>query len=281
VRHTHIWIALALVALPRAGHAAEAPPRHDSPAITVVSLNLAMREDVDRIVSELAASGAKVADLILLQEVMKRGAGPDVAWRLGQRLGLESVYHESFTLGPGRSVGLALLSRFPRRDHRVFGLRRFDLSFRSRNRIALRASVDTPVGPLDVYNVHLDARINVQQRLDQLGSVAREVDAFARPAVVAGDFNTNDNYWLFHTIPLPFIGRQTAGLVRFMESRGFRSAFDRGMPTHDALRMQLDWMFLRGVRASAGSIHPVKVSDHHALVATIVPGSRADAAAGR
>ncbi|MDH4065786.1 MAG: hypothetical protein OEW19_15415, partial [Acidobacteriota bacterium] len=137
-------------------------------------------------------------------------------------------------------------------------------------RIAMAARVDTPTGPVHVYNVHLDTRINRGQRLEQMGEVTRDVGALDGPAIIGGDFNTGSVFWLFHTIPLPFIGRQRAGLQRFMEDRGFQSAFERGESTHDALG-QLDWVFARGLEASEASIHPVEVSDHHALMVSLVP----------
>ncbi|MDH4065064.1 MAG: hypothetical protein OEW19_11740 [Acidobacteriota bacterium] len=56
-----------------------------------------------------------------------------------------------------------------------------------------------------------------------------------------------------------------------MEGIGFRSVFERGRPTHDTLRMQLDWVFLRGLQALAASIEPVRMSDHHALIVSLVP----------
>jgi endonuclease/exonuclease/phosphatase family metal-dependent hydrolase len=274
IRRPTIWVALALLWLPGSGRATEAPARHTSPpgALTVVSLNLALREDVDRIASELAATGiGEAADVLLLQEVARREPGPDVATQLGERLGLDSLYQEAFAVDDERSSGLALLSRYPQRDPRVLALRPFNLAFRSRSRIALGAALDTPAGPVHVFNVHLDTRLNIKPRLEQLVSVARDVTSLAGPAIVGGDFNTNDNRWLFHTIPLPFFARQGAGLLRFMEGHGFRSAFARGMPTHDALGMQLDWVFLRGLQASTGSIQPVQVSDHHALIVSVVP----------
>lgn len=273
-RRPTICVALALLWLSGAGHATDEPARHTTPpdALTVVSLNLALGEDVDRIASELAGTGiAEAADVILLQEVARRDPGPDIATLLGERLGLESLYQEAFALDDDRSSGLALLSRYPQRDPRVLALKPFNLAFRSRNRIALGAVLDTPAGPVHVFNVHLDTRLNIKPRLEQLGSVAHDVTSLAGPAIVGGDFNTNDNRWLFHTIPLPFFGKQTSGLMRFMEGWGFRSAFMRGMPTHDALGMQLDWVFLRGLQASSGSIQPVQVSDHHALIVSVVP----------
>jgi endonuclease/exonuclease/phosphatase family metal-dependent hydrolase len=273
MRRPYIWLAMGLLWLPGAGRTADAPLRHAPDALTVVSLNLAMREDADRLASELIAVGAAgVADLVLLQEVVQRERSPSVARQLGERLGFDSMYREAFTLDQRRSVGLAILSRYPWHDMRVIGLRRFNLRFRSRDRIALVAAVDTPAGRVQVYNVHLDSRINLDSRLEQIAAVARDVRSFEDPAIIGGDFNTNNNRWLFHTIPLPFIERQASGLRRFMEDQGFRSAFGAGRPTHDALGMQLDWVFLRGFHPSAASIHPVEVSDHHALVVSLVPG---------
>ncbi|MBP1606087.1 MAG: endonuclease/exonuclease/phosphatase [Acidobacteria bacterium] len=272
MRHSRIWLVIGLLGLPGSGGTADAPARHPPHALTVVSLNLAMREDVDRIVSELTAVGTTdVADLILLQEVVQRERSPSVARQLGERLGLDSMYREAFLLDNRRSVGLAILSRYRWHDVRVLGLRRFDLVFRNRDRIALVATVDTPGGRVQVYNVHLDSRINLDQRIEQVTGVAGDVGSFDGPAIIGGDFNTNDNHWLFHTIPLPFIERQASGLQQFMEGRGFRSAFSGSRPTHDALGMQLDWVFTRGFDTLAASIHPVDVSDHHALMVSLVP----------
>lgn len=274
-RRLAIWVALALLVVPGPGRATQAPelpagPHPDS--LTVVSLNLAMREDVDQVAAELSATGiAQSADVLLLQEVLHRKPFGDVAAQLGERLGFESVYREAFAIDDERSSGLAILSQYPHRDTRVLNLRRFDLAFRSRSRIALGAAVETPTGPVHLFNVHLDTRINLKPRLDQLESVAREVASLTGPAIVGGDFNTNNNWWLASAIPLPFISRQAAGLLRFMEGRGFRSAFERGRPTPDALGMQLDWLFLRGLQATTGSIRPMQVSDHHALVVSVVP----------
>jgi endonuclease/exonuclease/phosphatase family metal-dependent hydrolase len=275
-----LTVLLVLSGLPRP--AEPRPAASPGPAgLTVVSLNLAMRDDVEAIVAELAALGGEPADVVLLQEVVQAGDEPDVATRLGARLGLASEFAGSFAAGPNRRAGLGLLSRYPLHDVRVLPLRRFDLAFRSRHRIALGATIDTPAGPMRLYNVHLDTRINLKDRLTQLSTVIDQLPALDDPVIVGGDFNSNDNRWLFHAIPLPFLGRQSAGLLEYMESLGFRSAFGRGHPTHDALGMQLDWLFMRGLHAAAGAILPVKLSDHHALRVSVLPGdARRDAGGG-
>jgi len=256
-----------LAAAPLASDRSAALEEEDG--LTAVSLNLAQRDDVDQIADELSAHGAGGADLFLLQEVVKRDGEADVAERLGQRLGLQSVFGQAFTNGRGQAVGLAILTRQPPIETRLLQLKRFDLGFRTRSRIALGVRVDTAAGPLHVFNVHLDTRINTRQRLDQLTAVTEELGALDGPAIVGGDFNTNDNRWVFHAIPLPFLGRQRGGVVRFMARSGFHSAFQRGEATHDFLGMQLDWLFLRGLRAGLTSIQPLQLSDHHALIASL------------
>jgi len=269
MRYGRAWIAIALLCLPGKGRA-QVSAAVEPLGTRVVSLNVAMREDVERVAEELSAVlGAASADVILLQEVAHRRGNEDVAAQLGQRFGMASIFRPAFGTAT-RSGGLALLTRHPARDIRLFNLPRYDLNFRTRTRIALGATIDTPSGPVHVYNVHLDTRINLDQRLRQLGTVAHDFESRPGPAIVGGDFNTNGNRWLFHTIPLPFLGGQGAGLLRFMLGHGLHSVFGRGHPTHDAFRMQLDWLFLRGLRAAEGTIRPVTLSDHHVLIARVV-----------
>ena len=241
--------------------------------LTVMSLNLAMQDDVDRLVAGIRLAGGDAADILVLQEVVQKKDEPSVAERIAAELGLEAVFRPSFKIGDDRSIGLATLSRFPIVDARPLPLKKFSLGYRSRERTALRVTLDTPAGPLRTYNVHLDTRINGGDRVDQVADIIQDIDTAPGGALVAGDFNTNENLWLLHTIPLPFLGRQGSSLEHYMARHGLRSAFDGGA-THDTLRMRLDWMFLKDMRATARAIHPTKVSDHHALLVSLTPAQR-------
>jgi endonuclease/exonuclease/phosphatase family metal-dependent hydrolase len=247
-------------------------PGASTGGMTVLSLNLAMSEDVDRIAAELAAIGAGAADVMLLQEVIGQSSGPDVASRLADRLGLHAVYRQAFTRDDGRTVGLATLSRFPLINPRVLPLASFDLKLRSRSRIALAVDLDTPDGIVSTYNLHLDTRINTDDRMVQVGPVVEDLAAGAGRALVGGDFNTNRQRWLFNVVPVPF-ARQGSGLERFMESHGLQSAFRDGA-THDRLGMRLDWVFVKGLDTASTSIHPIEFSDHHALRVTLAAAGR-------
>jgi len=266
-------LAFSLSWSPDAGLAPDllAAPAADS--LTVMSLNLAMQDDVDRLVAGIRLAGGGEADVLVLQEVVRTGDQPSVADRIAAQLGLEAVFQPSFKIGDDRSVGLATLSRFPIVDSRPLPLKKFSLGYRSRERTALRVTLDTPAGPLRTYNVHLDTRINGGDRVDQVADIIEDIDTGPGSALVAGDFNTNENLWLLHTIPLPFLGRQGSSLEHYMARHGLRSAFDGGA-THDTLRMRLDWMFLKDMRATARAIHPTKVSDHHALLVSLTAAQR-------
>jgi endonuclease/exonuclease/phosphatase family metal-dependent hydrolase len=254
-------------ASPGAGARDAAP---EPPSLKIVSLNLAMREDVDGIAAELSAAHlVRDADVVLFQEVISRDGQPDVASRLGEAFGLRSVFRPAFALDSHRQMGLAILTRNDPGEPRVLRLKRFELSFRSRDRIALGVLIETPSGPVRVYDVHLDTRINLGDRLEQLSAVIHDLDTGETPVIVGGDFNTNDNRWLFHTIPLPVAWYQREGLLRFMRAQGFSSAVPGWAATHDAFGMQLDWIFVRGLDALSSVIQPLKMSDHHALVASI------------
>lgn len=239
---------------------------------TAVSLNLAMQDDVDELVAGIRLVGGDTADVLVFQEVLQTKGEPSVADRIAEELGLQAEFRPSFRVDDDRLVGLATLSRFPIIDAHAIPLKKFSLLYRSRERTALRVTLDTPAGPLRTYNVHLDTRINGGDRVDQVASIIEDIDNAPGGALVAGDFNTNGNLWLLHTIPLPFLGRQGNSLEHYMARHGLRSAFDRGA-THDTLRMRLDWMFLKDMRATARAIHPTKVSDHHALVVSLSPAA--------
>jgi hypothetical protein len=72
-----------------------------------MSLNLAMQDDVDRLVAGIRLAGGDAADILVLQEVVQNKDEPSVADRIAVELGLEAVFRPSFKIGDDRSIGLA------------------------------------------------------------------------------------------------------------------------------------------------------------------------------
>jgi endonuclease/exonuclease/phosphatase family metal-dependent hydrolase len=239
-------------------------PGPSGPAVSVVTLNMAKAPRAEPAVRELAAvRQLHRSDIYLLQEVSQEDGRQAVAEELASAMGLHVVYAPA-----ARGVsdqGLAILSRHPLRDSSVIPLRPFDLMFRSRTRIALAVTVESPLGPVRVYNAHLDTRLNLPDRVRQLEPVIRDSAAFNGPRIIGGDFNTNNFFWLGRVLPLPFPSSQTGGMVRHMARHGFITPISGANPTFDHLSMRLDWVFSSGLSSRNTAIYPMQFSDHHAV----------------
>jgi endonuclease/exonuclease/phosphatase family metal-dependent hydrolase len=157
--------------------------------------------------------------------------------------------------------GLAILSRYPLSEVQIRALKPFDLRFHSRKRFALLATAVTPWGPVRLVDVHLDTRLNLANRLEQLEPVMRDT---AARRIIAGDFNSNPFYWVEHVLPLPALHSQAAGIHQFMTRSGFRTSIGDSATTHD-LGMHLDWIWVAGMRPTTSEITPLRYSDHHAV----------------
>jgi endonuclease/exonuclease/phosphatase family metal-dependent hydrolase len=228
----------------------------------VLSLNLAGEKDPYRIAREIRA-GTGIPDILLLQEVRKKpGAGESVAEELAAVLGLHAVFGAPKP-GP-TNIGVAILSRWPLRDQALRKVRRFYRVVKIRPRLAIAATADTPFGPVRIWNTHLDTRINVDERLEQLRPLLAEAAAYKGPCIFGGDFNTVGLRWFLHAVPFP--GPAPAPAINaFMKQHGFRTPFRTGRATFDSWNLQLDWVFVRGLSTGATGIEPLDFSDHHAV----------------
>jgi endonuclease/exonuclease/phosphatase family metal-dependent hydrolase len=227
--------------------------------LSVVSLNLAKVTDAAAIEREL-----RDADVYLFQEVAHARAGaPSVAEELAARRKMNVVYSQA---KPGETdLGLAILTRFPITDKNLRLLRTYDLKFRSRTRFALSATVHTLDGPVRISNVHLDTRLNAEDRLEQLTPVVNDCVRFSMPRIIGGDFNSNDFYWLANVIPVPWVRSQVKVIESFMSHHGYRTPIPSGWPTFDHLGMRLDWIYGYGLQPRDAKIYPLRFSDHHAI----------------
>ncbi len=233
--------------------------------LTVMSLNLAKETDASRILNDLhRMPGLDRVDVLLFQEAAHSEAARDgVAGAVARTLGMKVVFAPE---APGvYDRGLAILSRYPIHDAQVRRLEVFNMRFHNRARFALAATLDTPQGPMRVWNLHLDTRINAEQRLRQLGPVVEEASREAGPQLIGGDFNTNDFYWLGNVVPVPLLGRQGEAGRRFMAAHGFQAPLQRDRVTFARFGMHLDWIFVKGLAARGASVEEMPFSDHHAV----------------
>jgi endonuclease/exonuclease/phosphatase family metal-dependent hydrolase len=257
-------VVMALVVHPR-GIPAHPADREPVPGtISVVSLNMAKEQDCDRVLRDLKrAPRLHQADVLLLQEVFDAEGTPSVAEKLARHLGYYAAFSPEATGVHDR--GLAVVSRYPISGMTVQRLKAFNLRYHSRNRFAMAADVQTPSGPIHLWNVHLDTRLNAHQRLEQLRPVIDSAAGMTGPRLIGGDFNTNEFYWLGNVVPVPF-GKSHGSTIRAeMQERGFRTPFINGVITFPDFRRHLDWIFASGLQTVDSSVEPVAFSDHHAL----------------
>ncbi len=154
---------------PAAGQAAEAT------TVRIASLNMQEKLDGEMVLSELGRHDAlRRADMFLLQEVhgepRQSRAFID---GLSRSLGLPFVHVPDDARLAAKGGGLAVISRFALKETAVISLKHFNLVYRSRERIALAQTVETPLGDVRLFNLHLDSRINSGQRLEQLSTGTR------------------------------------------------------------------------------------------------------------
>ena len=263
-----ILLVAAVVAATESGSRARP---HDAPhgstpdrTFTAVSLNMAREGDPEKVLKDINASGRlRTADLLLMQEVLHKDGQPSVAQQVAKRVRYFSTFSPA---APGVfDQGLAILSRYPLQNVRIQRLKLCDLRFHCRSRFAVSADVESPWGPVRVWNAHLDTRINAAERVEQLQPVIDEAAKRDGPVLVGGDFNTNDFRWLGNVVPVPGGPSHGAAIRRAMQSRGFTTPFADGAVTFPVMRRHLDWIFVRGLRPLGSSVEPAPFSDHHAI----------------
>jgi endonuclease/exonuclease/phosphatase family metal-dependent hydrolase len=281
-----LLLPLGVASAAEPGTCSPAPLKWGSPAkpafqpadeqLTVLSLNMAGELDLRTVLTGLEALRAESRpDILLLQEVeQSTEKAVSIAEELAADKGYYFVFAPSNIWEDGRLHGLAILSRYPLESPSVISLQRFDLKLKNRCRIALAATVRGPFGPLRVFNVHLDSRITISERLRQVEPVLRAARLQPGMGIIGGDFNTNDFYWLGRVVPLPAV-RQEPDLRRRLEVSGFLSPFPPERATFDYLDLNLDSIYFRSLEVSGWGIDPIDFSDHRGLWATVRPSSQA------
>jgi endonuclease/exonuclease/phosphatase family metal-dependent hydrolase len=232
--------------------------------ISAVSLNLAKVSDSDRILRAIqAAPRLQQADVYLFQEVFDRGGKKSVADETAQKLGYSAAFAPAAPGVPDQ--GLAIVSRYPIVDVRIQPLKVCDLRFRSRTRFAIASTLQTPWGDVRVWNVHLDTRINPEERLAQLQPVIDDAGRHPGPRLIGGDLNTNELYWVGNVLPLPFPAAHGATIRTAMKRHGFDTPFLTSIDTFPPFRRHLDWIFLSEMKSLGASVEPAPFSDHNAI----------------
>jgi endonuclease/exonuclease/phosphatase family metal-dependent hydrolase len=235
--------------------------------LRVVTYNVHM-QPAKKIAKALRSDPALMAaDVIFLQEVERdeRKANPcSDACELGKDLGFHTLFAPGHAVAKG-SHGVAILSRAPITSAQVIELPYFNVHVNSGRRVALAATIDVDGTPVTVYAVHLDNRLDSDDRRAQMIPVLVHAARQDTPVIMGGDFNTSPFTWLLHVIPFPTT-TQDNRLEELMRAHGFDTPVTESGPTHVALGMRLDAIYTRGFSTTKFAVSNAKyVSDHLAL----------------
>lgn len=249
--------------------------------LTVISANLwhdwpQHRRQQERLEQFARLLEAEAVDIALLQEVSRQGDLHADAW-LADRLGMAYAYarangdHDAISF----EEGIAVFSRFPLQNVALHHLGSGSSPFV--RRLALAASVDTPLGALDVFSVHLGLLPwqNAKQVKRLLAWVAARTN-HSLPAIIGGDFNAHED-----TRQVARAQRHWLDLFRHqhpeVDGTTHKLRCPLGIPP---VRRRLDYLFLarnghdwRLLEARHLGAPERSHSDHRAVLARLAPAS--------
>jgi endonuclease/exonuclease/phosphatase family metal-dependent hydrolase len=252
---------------PELGSAPAAPP--PTGALRVVTYNVHLGQEYAGIEAAFRENPAlQAAGLVLLEEIESHPAdGASQAARLAAALSMSHAYAPAWSYPDGATHGIAVLSRWPIASAEVLDLPFFDLVENSERRIAVRATLAVGDRTPAVIALHLDTRIDPNDRLEQL---LPAVDLADQTSVLGGDFNSNPYVWAGRVLPL--LPTQAAAPVdvagaidELMRSRDFSAPTAGSGDTTNLFvgNTRLDSIYLRGYQSLGfGVARDVTPSDH-------------------
>ncbi|HET9596780.1 MAG TPA: endonuclease/exonuclease/phosphatase family protein [Anaeromyxobacteraceae bacterium] len=252
---------------PELRNAAAAPPPDG--ALRVVTFNVHLGEEIAAVEAAFLGNPTlQAAGVVLLEEIDAHPAdGVSQAARLAGALGMSHAYAPAFAYPDGGTHGIAVLSRWPITSGAVLDLPFFDLVENSERRIAVHVTLAVGDRTLAVTALHLDTRIDPNDRLEQL---LPAVDLADPTCILGGDFNSNPYLWAGRVLPLLPVQAaapvDVAGAIdEFMRSRGFSAPTSgSGDTTNLSIgNTKLDSIYLRGYQPlGSGVARDVDASDH-------------------
>ncbi len=159
------------------------------------------------------------ADVCLFQEIEEYEAGSTEI--IARESGFDSVFASSRSLQSEGKHGLAIISKYPIISSETVSLPKFNLGFNSRNRIALIALIQSPNKVIQICNVHLDTRLNAQERINQLSPLFEPFNNSKSPIILGGDFNTIPFKLWRNILPTGFV-KQNIMVEQFLHNKKFK-----------------------------------------------------------
>jgi len=233
--------------------------------VSVVTYNIRWRtaNELHQISEWLKSKNPSVIALQEVDRAKQRTNKTNNARALAEQLGMNYAWAApplpKSSKDTEEETGVELLSPYPLRDVTRIVLHHEGPG--GRWRVALGATIKINKIDVRVYSVHAETRIPLEQKLDQYRAVLDDLKRFPKstPAIVMGDFNS----WEPATVK---------GVRQLFSSEFFTTpfadddwTFKRNAVVFD-VDLKLDWIWLRGLRATSSAIdRSITVSDHYPL----------------
>jgi endonuclease/exonuclease/phosphatase family metal-dependent hydrolase len=245
-------------------------PTGDTGVIRVMVYNIHAGKDaagVDNLERVAALMRRTAADVVLLQEVDRgtaRSGVVDQAGVLARRTGLRMAFGRSLVY-QGGDYGIAVLSRWPITAQRTVPLPVDPPQERSGSshepRVALHATIASPMGTLSVINTHIDASRDDRWRRQEIATVLALVDSTSGLLLIGGDLNSTPD----------------SEIQEVVRSRGLRDAWHTcgsdnpgfTYPADSAVK-RIDYLYFRAdMSCSRADVLRNEASDHRPLIVDV------------
>ncbi len=255
--------------------------REASSALTILTWNVEQGTQVEAIAEALR--GPVKADVYALQEVdryTRRSGYQALPDKFARHLDVDYVFGTEFEeLAQGGAFDLPLhgqmiLSRLPilatrilrfrHQPHNWGGWWKPRLSFfqpRRGGRMALVAELQWDNSVLVLYNTHLESQTSDHDRAVQMSEILDDLESrypADTPIIIAGDFNTTEG--------------PHSDVIRLLQAAAFRDVVKIGtgeLYTPPKSEQKRDWIFMRGLHTDDARTHPLEISGHFPVTATI------------
>jgi len=223
-------------------------------------------DNLDRVAELIRATSA---DIVLLQEVdrgTRRSAGVDQPAVLARRTRLHVAFGKSLDY-QGGDYGIAVLSRWPIADRHTVHLPVDPPQGRAGGsyepRVALRVSIASPAGALEVINTHLDPSREDGWRRQEIATVLAIADSARGVVIFGGDLNSTPESAVQQTV-------RARGLVDAWLACG-RAGDDGLTYPADSSVKRIDYLYLSGrTGCTRAEVIATKASDHRPLIVDVL-----------
>lgn len=234
--------------------------------IRVVTFNAHFGRNPEKIISAFKQNkNLAKADVIFLQEIEDhvKELSPR-AEQIATELGMNHYYAPSRRAWRKGTHGIATLSRFPLLQNTIVHLPVYNMLVRTHQRIALLSEIKIHQTQITFCNVHLDARLNTNSRIEQLDFLIQNLKKNNGKVILGGDLNTIPFRMSAKIVPL-FLQDQKGKIHEHLVSEGYRHFWQRDGYTmkQGPLRMQLDHIYSNQFSiVKSGAERRLRISDH-------------------